>query len=35
MFKSALKEELIKSQTNNFGSENFDEYRFGKMVAIF
>ncbi len=33
MFRMALREEIIKSQKNNFGSENFDEYRFGKMVA--
>ena len=32
-FKSALKEELSQSQLNNFGIENFDEHRFGKMVV--
>ena len=32
-FKSALKEELIQSQSNNFGIENFDEHRFGEMVV--
>lgn len=31
MFKSALMEELSQSQSNNFGIENFDEHRFGKM----
>ena len=31
MFKTALTKQLAKSQSNNFGIENFDEYRFGKM----
>jgi hypothetical protein len=31
LFKSALIEELAQSQSNNFGIENFDEHRFGKM----
>ena len=31
LFKSALIEELTQSQSNNFGIENFDQHRFGKM----
>lgn len=31
-FKTELKQELIQSQGNNFGRENFDEHRFGEMV---
>jgi FkbM family methyltransferase len=31
-FKSALIEEIIRSRSNNFGTENFDEHRFGEMV---
>lgn len=32
-FKSALKEELIQSQPNNFGIKNFDVHRFGEMIV--
>jgi FkbM family methyltransferase len=32
MFKSALKEELVQSQSNHFGIDNFDEHRFGNMI---
>lgn len=31
MFKSDLKKEMFNSRFNNFGIENFDENRFGKM----
>ncbi len=31
MFKAALEKEIRQSQENNFGIENFDEHRFGKM----
>lgn len=28
-FKSALNKKLVRSQSNNFGIDNYDEYRFG------
>jgi FkbM family methyltransferase len=32
-FKSILKKELLKSLDNNFGVENYDEHRFGPIIA--
>ncbi len=32
-FKRALEKKLIRSRYNNFGVENYDEYRFGKYPA--
>jgi FkbM family methyltransferase len=31
MFKDVLKNEIVRSSSNNFGVENFDEFRFGEM----
>ncbi len=31
LFKAALTAELLQSQSNNFGLDNFDEHRFGRL----
>lgn len=33
-FKRALEKKLIQSQYNNFGVDNYDEYRFGKFPTV-
>ena len=29
-FREALEKKLVRSRYNNFGSDNYDEYRFGE-----
>ena len=33
-FKSTLEKKLIQSQSNNFGVDNYDEYRFGEFPTL-
>lgn len=33
-FKRSLKKKLLQSQYNNYGIDNYDEYRFGRLIKV-